>query len=157
MTNEARPEVKIQKHVYKGRTERIFGSFWLNTKMEEMSDLEVRLSEVLMKEIVVSILAEIIREEMNESDSRESVLDEVFEFRTAIVKSMREDSRNPKDTFKVERLPSALKEAWKAWKTGRDGPTGHAPLDELRREEVSYRVFLDTIEFKPAVDKDVER
>ena len=124
-----------------------------------MSDLEVKLSEVLMKEIVVNILVEIIREEMNGSESsdlRELLLDEVNKFRTVMVKKMTEDSRSPKDTFKVERLPSALKEAWKAWKTGRDGPTGHAPLDELRQEEVSYRTFLDTIEFKPPVNKDME-
>ena len=124
-----------------------------------MSDLEVKLSEVLMKEIVVNILVEIIREEMGGSDSsdfRESLLDEVDNFGTVMVKKMAEDSRNPKDTFKVERLPSAFQEAWKAWKTSGDA-TGHVPLDELRQEEVSYRAFLDTIEFKPPVDKDVER
>ena len=121
--------------------------------MEKMSDLEVKLSEVLMKEVVVAILVEIIREET--SDSRESVVDEVDTFRTVIVK-MTEDSRSPKDTLKVERLPSALKEAWKAWKTCRDAP-GHAPFDGLNREGMSYRAFLDTIGFKSPVDKDVER
>ena len=126
-----------------------------------MSDFEVRLSEALMKETIISILVGIIREEMNGSDSsdlRESVLDEVDRFRTAIVKRMMEDQlRDPKDTFKVERLPSAFQEAWKAWKTGREGPTGLVQFDELRREEVSYRAFLDTIGFKSPVDKDVER
>ena len=119
-----------------------------------MSDLEVKLSEVLMKEVVVAILSEIIREET--SDSRESVVDELDTFRTVMVKKMTEDSRSPMDTFKVERLPSALKEAWKAWKTCRDAP-GHAPFHGLNHEEVSYRAFLDTIGFKSPVDKDVER
>ena len=126
--------------------------------MAEKSDLEVRLSEVLMKEIVVNILVEIIREEMNGSESsdlREALLDEVDRFRTAMVKRMMADPRSPKDTFKVERLPSAFKGAWKVWKTGGEA-TGHAQSDELR-EEVSYRAFLDTIEFKSPVDKDVER
>ena len=125
-----------------------------------MSDFEVRLSEALMKETIISILVGIIREEMKGSDSsdlRESVLDEVDKFRTAIVRRMTEDEvRNPLDTFKVERLPSAFQEAWKAWKTGGDA-TGHAQCDEFRRKEVSYRAFLDTIEFKSPVDKDVER
>ena len=126
--------------------------------MEEKSDLEVRLSEVLMKEIVVNILVEIIREEMGgvySSDLRESLLDEMDRFRTAIVNRMTTDEvRNPKDTFRVERLPSAFRSAWEAWKTARDGPTGHVPLDKLRQEEVSYRAFLDTIKFKsPSVVK----
>ena len=127
--------------------------------LEERSDLEVKLSKVLMKEIVVNILVEIIREELSgwdSSDVRESVLDEVDKFRAAIVKRMTEDSRNPKDTFKVERLPSAMKEAWKVWKTSGDA-TGHAPFDGLHQEEASYRAFLDTIEFKSPVDKDLER
>ena len=106
----------------------------------------------LMKEMVVSILVDIIREEMNGMDSsylRESLLNEVDKFRASIVKRMyMEESRNPLDTFKVERLPSTFQEAWKAWKTGGD---------EMRREEVSYRAFLDTIEFNAPVDKDVER
>ena len=129
------------------------------TKMAEKSDLEVRLSEMLMKEIVVNILVEIIREEMAGSDSsdlREALLDEVDKFRTVMVKMMMADQRNPKDTFKVERLPSAFKEAWKVWKTS-GGATGHAPFDELHQEGASYRAFLDTIEFKSPVDKDVER
>ena len=116
-----------------------------------MSDLEVKLSEVLMNEVVVAILVGIIREET--SDFRESVLDEVDTFRAAMVKKMTEDTRSPKDTFKVERLPSALKEAWKAWKTCRDAP-GHAPFDGLDREEMSYRAFLDTVGFKSPVVKD---
>ena len=122
-----------------------------------MSDFEVRLSEVLMKETIISVLVDIIREEMNGSDSRdlrESLLDEVDKFRTAIVKRMKEDrSHNPQDTFKVERLPSAFQEAWKAWKTSGDA-TGRAPFDKLHQEEVSYRAFLDTIEFKSPVDED---
>ena len=122
-----------------------------------MSDFEVRLSEVLMKETIISVLVDIIREEMNGSDSRdlrESLLDEVDKFRTAIVKRMKEDrSHNSQDTFKVERLPSAFQEAWKAWKTSEDA-TGHAPFDKLHQEEVSYRAFLDTIEFKSPVDED---
>ena len=101
---------------------------------------EVLIKEVLMKELVVSVLVDIIREEMNGmnlSDLRESVLNEVYKFRTAIVKRMTEDqSWNPQDTFEVERLPSAFREAWKAWKTGGDSPTGHAQFDELRQEEV---------------------
>ena len=148
--------------MYKGRTERTLSSFWLQTiKMAEKSDLEVRLSEVLMKEIVVHILVEIIRDEMggvHSSDLREALLDEVDRFRTAMVNRMTTDEvRSPKDTFKVERLPSAFRAAWEAWKGGRADPTGHAPLDETRQEEVSYRAFLDTIEFKSPVDKDVER
>ena len=63
---------------------------------------------------------------------KESLLDEVDKFRSAIVRRMTEDgSRNPLDTFEVDRLPSA----WKAWKTGRDA-TGNAQFDELRQEEV---------------------
>ena len=89
---------------------------------EKMSDFEVKLSELLMKEMIISILVGIIREEMNGSDSsdlRELVLDEVDRFRAAIVKRMTEDKlHNPKDTFKVERLPSTFQEAWKVWKTG---------------------------------------
>ena len=108
----------------------------------------------LMKEMVVSILVDIIREEMKEvlsSGLRESLLDEVDKFRAAIVKRMiADEARNPLDTFKVERLPSAFQEAWKAWKTG------HAQSDEMR-EEVSYRAFQDILEFKSPVDKDVER
>ena len=106
----------------------------------------------LMKEMVVSILVDIIREEMKEvvsSGLRESLLDDVDKFRATIVKRMLADeARNPKDTFKVERLPSAFQEAWKAWKTG------HAQCDEMR-EEVSYRAFQDVLEFKSPVDKDV--
>ena len=144
--------------MYKGRTERILGSFWWQTtKMAEKSDLEVRLSEMLMKEIVVNILVEIIREEMGgaySSELRESLLDEMDRFRTAIVKRMTTDEvRSPKDMFRVARLPSAFRAAWEAWKTVRDGPTGHVPLDELRQEEVSYRAFLDTIQFKAPVVK----
>ena len=126
-----------------------------------MSDFEVRLSEALMKETILSILVGIVREELNGSDSSdlmESMLDEVDRFRVAIVKRMMEDqARNPKDTFKVARLPSAFQEAWKAWKTGREGPTGLVQFDELRQEEVSHRAFQDTIEFKSPVDKDVEQ
>ena len=89
--------------------------------MEERSDLEVKLSEALMKEIVVNIMVEIIRHEMNgvySSELRESLLDEMDRFRTTIVKRMTTDEvRNPKDTFKVERLPSAFRSAWEAWKT----------------------------------------
>ena len=133
-----------------------WGSFWLKTKNEE----KMRTARDLMKEMVVSILVDIIREEMNgmdSSDLRESLLNEGDKFRAAIVKRMyMEESRNPLDTFKVERLPSAFQEAWKAWKTGGDA-TGHAQFDELRQEEVSYRAFLDTIEFKSPVDEDVER
>ena len=106
----------------------------------------------LMKEMVVSILVDIIREEMKEelsSELRESLLDDVDEFRAVIVKRMLADeARNPLDTFKVERLPSAFQVAWKAWKTG------HAQCDEMR-EEVSYRAFHDVLEFKSPVDKDV--
>ena len=98
-----------------------------------MSGLEE--SGALMKEIVVSILVDIIREEirwMNSSSLKESLLDEVDKFRAAIVRRMTEDdSRNPLDTFEVDRLPSAFREAWKAWKTGRDA-TGHAQFDEQR-------------------------
>ena len=136
--------------------------FWVNLvedEEEKMSNFEEMATEVLMKEIVVSILVDIIREEINgmiSSDLRESVLDEVYKFRTAIVKRMTEDqSQNPQDTFEVERLPSAFREAWKSWKTGGDSPTGHAQFDELRQKEVSYRAFLDTIEFKSPFDKDV--
>ena len=144
--------------MYKGRTERILGSFWWQTtKMAEKSDLEVRLSEVLMKEIVVNILVEIIREEMAAAcsiDFRESLLNDIDRFRVAIVKRMTTDEvRSPKDTFKVDGLPDAFRAAWEAWKTARDGPTGHVPLDELRQEEVSYRAFLDTIQFKSPVVK----
>ena len=125
---------------------------------EKMSDFESRTGLDLMKEMVVSILVDIIREEMKGVDSsalRESLLDEVDKFRSAIVKRMTVDKvRSPLDTFKVERLPSAFQEAWKAWKTWRDGPTGYAVFDELHQEEVSYRAFLDTIEFKSPVDKD---
>ena len=67
-----------------------------------------------MKRVVVSILGDIIREEMNGIDSRdlrESLLDEVDKFRAAIVRRMTQDSRNPLDTFEVERLPSAFREA----------------------------------------------
>ena len=64
-----------------------------------------------------------------------------------------DEVRSPKDTFSVERLPSAFKAALEAWKTVRDGPTGHVPLDKLRQEEVSYRAFLDTIQFKSPVVK----
>ena len=89
--------------------------------MAEKSDLEVRLSEMLMKEIVVNILVEIIREEMGgaySSELRESLLDEIDRFRTAIVKRMTTDEvRSPKDTFRVERLHSAFRAAWEAWKT----------------------------------------
>ena len=63
------------------------------SNFEEMAT-EVLMKEVLMKEIVVSILVDIIREEMNgmnSSDLRESVLDEVYKFKTAIVKRMTED------------------------------------------------------------------
>ena len=88
------------------------------------------------------------------SDLRESLLDEMDRFRTAIVKRMTSDEvRSPKDTFKVDRLPSAFRAAWEAWKTCREGLMGHAPLDELRQEEVSYRAFLDTIQFKSPVVK----
>ena len=125
---------------------------------QELSSLAERV--VLMKEMVVSILVDIIREEMNgmnSSSSKESLLDEVDKFRSAIVSRMAVDNaRTPQDTFEIERLPSAFQEAWKAWKTVGDA-TGHAQFDDLRREEVSYRAFLDTIEFKSPVDKDVER
>ena len=78
-----------------------------------MSDFESRTGLDLMKEMVVSILVDIIREEMNgmdSSDLRESLLNEVDKFRAAIVKRMcMEESRNPLDTFKLERLPALFK------------------------------------------------
>ena len=129
--------------------------FWVilvedEERRRKMSSLEERAE--LMKKMVISILVDIIREEMsgmNSTDLKELLLDEVEKFRTAIVRRMTEDgSWNPQDTFEVERLPSAFREAWKAWKASGDA-TGHVQFEELRQEEVSYRAFLDTIVFEP--------
>ena len=100
--------------------------FWvIFVEEEKMSSLEERVMK--MKELIVSILVDIIRKEMsgmNSSSLKESLLDEVDKFRAAIVRRMTEDrSRNPLDTFKVERLPSDFE---RPEKTGR--------LAEMRRD-----------------------
>ena len=137
--------------------------FWVILVEDEeqrgiMSNFE-EMAAALMKDMVVSVLVDIIREEMhgmNSSSLKESLLDEADKFRAAIVSRMTDVSLTPLDTFKVERLPSAFQEAWKTWKTGGDA-TGHAQFDKQRREEVSYRAFLDTIAFKSPVEKDKEQ